>query len=117
MNKHRKDHQALHEAYNNIQNQRQIDEKGGFFDRTLAASPIAGMFGGVSDRAKGRVGSRKDLDKLSKMFNREIGSMGKDVDAQQFKGWLSAVHLGIQCSFVAGFKIIITLLGQSTPDS
>lgn len=86
MNKHRKDHQALYEAYNQIQ---QVDEKGGFWDKTLAKSPIMSKLApGMSARAGQRVGSKGDANTMIQQFNSTLGGQGKDVDAEQFKGWL-----------------------------
>ena len=86
MIKHRKDTQQLTEAYDMIRNESQtIDEKGGMLDRALAKSPIAKMFGGVSQRAAGRVTSKNDSKKMMDRFWATLGRNNKPVTVGQLK--------------------------------
>ena len=112
MNKHRKDHQALHEAYNQIQNNQQIDERGGWWDKTLAKSPIAGMFGGVSKRAQGRVTSKNDSKQMMDRFWQTLGRNNQPVDAQQLANFISKQVPGIDTTKIPEIQ---NLSGTVTP--
>ena len=99
MIKHRKDGDAMAQAYDVIREktdqQELIDEKGGFFDKMISKSPVAKMFGGASDRAAGRVTAAKDIKKMQQMFNRTLGRNGGPVDLKQFVNWVAqATKLG-----------------------
>ena len=109
MNKYRKDHDNLYEAFNKVQEKQQLlnelhqlqntlNEKGGWLDKTLAKSPIMNkLAGGVSARAQQRVGSKGDVKLMQQKFNQTLGGLGKDVDAEQFKGWLKQ-NTGVDAS-------------------
>lgn len=112
MNKHRKDHQALHEAYNQIQDNQQIDERGGWWDKTLAKSPIAGMFGGVSQRAQGRVTSKNDSKQMMDRFWQTLGRNNQPVDAQQLANFIAKQVPGIDTTKIPEIQ---NLSGTVTP--
>ena len=98
MSSKNKDLGNLVEAYNTMQAQ-QIDEKGGFWDKQLARSPIAKMFGGVSDRAQSRVQNKQVADNLKKMFNRTLGGNKQPVDVGQVKEFGEALKSPIAGTF------------------
>ena len=87
MNKHRKDHDALFEAFQQVQNTQQDDEllEEGKFGDMLGAT--FGM-GGVRDRAKARRTASKDVDRMMKTFNSTIGRKKEPVNINQFLTWV-----------------------------
>ena len=90
MNKHRKDADALFEAFQQVQqNNQPIEERGGWWDKTLAKSPIAKAFGGVSQRAQGRVTSKSDSKQMMDRFYQTLGRNNQPIDAQQLKTFIS----------------------------
>ena len=92
MIKHRKDGDAMAQAYSVIrektEQQELIDEKGGLWDKALAKSPIAKAFGGVSQRAAGRVTSKNDSKKMMDKFWATLGRNNKPVSVDQLKYFL-----------------------------
>jgi hypothetical protein len=97
MNKHRKDHNAIFEAFQQVQKKEQLvnesgmhlNEKGGWWDKTLAKSPIVNkLAGGVADRAGSRVTVKGDVNLMTKKFNQSLGRSKGPVNAQQLMTWL-----------------------------
>ncbi len=88
----------LVEAYTAIHTQ-QIDEKGGFWDKQLAKSPIAKMFGGVSDRASARVANKEKGKTILSMFNRTLGRNKQPVDVGQLREFL-ARQMGVDPAYM-----------------
>ena len=95
MYKHKKDHDALFEAFQQVQDNQQIDERGGWWDKTLSKSPVAKMFGGVSQRAQGRVTSKNDSNEMMSRFYQTLGRNNQPVDAQQLATFISRQVPGI----------------------
>lgn len=81
-----KDNDSIFEAYT----QHQLDERGGFWDRQLANSPIMKKFAGnMSARAQGRVDSKQTADQITQAFYQSLGRNKGNVDTDQFKSWMS----------------------------
>lgn len=112
MYKHKKDHDALFEAFQQVQENQQIDERGGWWDKTLAKSPIAGMFGGVSQRAQGRVTSKNDSKQMMDRFWQTLGRNNQPVDAQQLANFISKQVPGIDTTKIPEIQ---NLSGTVTP--
>ena len=112
MYKHKKDHDALFEAFQQVQDNQQIDERGGWWDKTLAKSPVAGMFGGVSQRAQGRVTSKNDSKQMMDRFWQTLGRNNQPVDAQQLANFIAKQVPGIDTTKIPEIQ---NLSGTVTP--
>lgn len=112
MYKHKKDHDALFEAFQQVQEKQQIDERGGWWDKTLAKSPIAGMFGGASQRAQGRVTSKNDSKQMMDRFWQTLGRNNQPVDAQQLANFIAKQVPGIDTTKIPEIQ---NLSGTVTP--
>lgn len=90
MNKHRRDSEALVEAFNKIfETTDPIEERGGWWDKTVAKSPVSKMFGRVSQRAQGRVTAQKDTQEMLNRFHQTLGRNKQPVDAEDLKGFIA----------------------------
>ena len=79
------DNDAIFEAYA----QRQIDERGGFWDKQLANSPVMKkLAGNTSARAQGRVDSKQTANQITQAFYQSLGRNKGNVDTDQFKAWM-----------------------------
>ena len=112
MYRHKKDHDALFEAFQQVQENQQIDERGGWWDKTLAKSPVAGMFGGVSQRAQGRVTSKNDSKQMMDRFWQTLGRNNQPVDAQQLANFIAKQVPGIDTTKIPEIQ---NLSGTITP--
>ena len=118
MNKHRKDGRALEDAYKLVyESNETLEEKGGFWDKTVARSPIAkAMFGGASRKAQGRVTSKGDSKKLMNQFYSTIGRNGGPVNTKQFINFLAkATHLSSDIQQLPTLKKILASGNQISP--
>lgn len=82
MNKHRADHQALHEAYQQVT---QNEAKGGMWDKMI--SKVASRTG-MGARAADRVQGKNDEKQMIRHFNASVlGNMSR-ISKPQLAGWL-----------------------------
>lgn len=94
-----KDNDAIFEAYA----QQQLDERGGFWDKQLARSPVMKkVAGNLSSAAQGRVNSAETAKQITQAFASTLGRnhmkgmigrmAGKEktpvIDTNQFKNWM-----------------------------
>lgn len=80
-----KDNDAIFEAYT----QQQLDERGGFWDKQLANSPVMKkLAGNMSSRAQGRVDSKQTANQITQAFYQSLGRNKGNVDTDQFKVWM-----------------------------
>ena len=82
MNKHRSDHQALHEAYQHIT---QNEARGGMWDKML--SKVASKTG-VGARAADRVQGKSDEKQMIRHFNSSVLGNMQEISKSQLTGWL-----------------------------
>lgn len=80
-----KDNDAIFEAYA----QQQLDERGGFWDKQLANSPVMKkLAGNMSARAQGRVDSKQTANQITQAFYQSLGRNKGNIDTDQFKAWM-----------------------------